>query len=287
LPKVGLIGIGLVGKALAERLLKAGFHIVGFDIDPRCADELKRLGGEAVSSSAAVAQAADVCLLSLPDSKIVARVVDEIISSLNGKLLIDTSTGDPVDSAALGEKLQRHGIGFVDATIVGSSKQVRNGEVIVLAGGEAPAFRQSMPLFSTFAKQSFHLGPCGSGASMKLVVNLVLGLNRAVLAEGLTFAEGCGIDAAQALEVLKSSMAYSRIMDTKGEKMLKRDFSVEAKLSQHHKDVRLILSTAQQASAPVPFSATHDQVLNQAESLGFGEMDNSAIIEAFRRSKTE
>jgi 3-hydroxyisobutyrate dehydrogenase-like beta-hydroxyacid dehydrogenase len=104
----------------------------------------------------------------------------------------------------------------------------------------------------------------------------------------LAFAEACDIDPVQALDVLQSSMAYSKIMDTKGQKMLARDFSVEAKLSQHHKDVRLILATAQQASAEVPLSVAHDRVLSRAESLGLGEADNSAIIEALRvREKTQ
>ena len=286
LPNVGLIGIGLVGKALAERLLQAGFRVVGFDVEARCVDELVRLGGEAAASTRAVAQAADLCLISLPDSAIAGQVLNEIAPQLTGKRVVDTTTGDPAQSAAVGRQLAKQGIDLLDATIVGSSKQVRNGEVIVLVGGEERVFRQCLPVFSCFARQSFYLGPWGSGARMKLVVNLVLGLNRAVLAEGLAFADACGIQPAQALEILQSSVAYSRVMDTKGQKMLAHDFSVEAKLAQHHKDVRLILAAAHQSGASVPLSMVHDDLLTAAESLGLGEMDNSAIIKVYHKTQT-
>src|SRR5262249_5035308 len=114
-----------------------------------------------------------------------------------------------------------------------------------------------------------------------LVVNLVLGLNRAVLAEGLSFARACGIAPAEALAVLKASAAYSRAMDAKGEKMLNEDFSPEARLSQHLKDVRLILASAAARAAPVPLSEVHRQLLEKAEGAGYGDADNSAVIKAF------
>ena len=112
---------------------------------------------------------------------------------------------------------------------------------------------------------------------MKLVTNLVLGLNRAALAEGLVFAQQLDLDLTQALDVMRRSMAYSRIMDTKGEKMITQDFTPQAKLSQHLKDVRLMLAAS---SIPLPLSETHRQLLEKAEALGFGDADNSAVIKA-------
>ena len=117
---------------------------------------------------------------------------------------------------------------------------------------------------------------------MKLILNLVLGLNRVVLAEGLAFAASfAGVDPNQALAILKAGPAYSRVMDTKGLKMLTEDFSTEAKLSQHLKDVRLILEAGRQAGARIPFSSLHCKLLEQVEAQGFGGADNSAIIKAF------
>ena len=113
---------------------------------------------------------------------------------------------------------------------------------------------------------------------MKLVTNLVLGLNRAAPAEGIAFAQSFGLDLSRTLEVMRGSAAYSRIMDTKGERMINHDFAPDARLSQHLKDVRLIVSIGQQAGLPMPLSVAHREVLEQAEDSGLGELDNSAII---------
>ena len=153
-----------------------------------------------------------------------------------------------------------------------------------LVGATAEAFAQCVDLFAAFAQQAIHTGPCGSGAQMKLVTNLVLGLNRAALAEGLVLARMLGLDGEQALSVLRESMAYSRIMDTKGEKMLQRDFEPQARLSQHLKDVRLMLEAADEASACLPLTETHRRLLERAEAAGWGQMDNSAVICAIEES---
>src|SRR5206468_3291821 len=159
-------------------------------------------------------------LLSLPDSNVVDQVLDEVEDDLrNGQIIVDTTTGDPARAGALGERLGRMGVKFLDATISGSSAQVRAGEVTLMVGGSEAAFKRCRDLFDLFAEHAFRVGPCGSGSTMKLVTNLVLGLNRAALAEGLTFAKALGLDLGQALEVLRKSMAYSAIMDTKGAKM--------------------------------------------------------------------
>ena len=122
---------------------------------------------------------------------------------------------------------------------------------------------------------------------MKLVSNLVLGLNRVALAEGLVFARTLGIDLEAALQVLIGSMAYSRIMDTKGRKMIEGDFRTQARLSQHLKDIRLILAAAAAAGQELPLTEAHRRLLEAAESAGFGDADNSAIIRAFDRKSAE
>ena len=116
-----------------------------------------------------------------------------------------------------------------------------------------------------------------------MISNLVLGLNRAALAEGLAFAEALAVPSAAALEVLAGSMAYSRAMDTKGRKMVERDFTVQARLAQHSKDVRLILGAAAKAGVKLPLSETHFRLLERAEAAGLGDHDNSAIIEVLRK----
>jgi len=282
---LGLIGLGLLGSAIAERLLASGYAVVGYDIDAARRGALQSLGGEAVPCATAVATACRVVVLSLPTSAIVWEVVQQLQPQVaKGGLIIDTTTGDPHDTERTAAWLQGRHIDYVDATIAGSSEQVRQRAVIAMLGGEPSPVARSRPILEAFSKQVFHVGRCGSGARMKLVVNLVLGLNRAVLAEALALANHCGMDPWQALEVLKSGAAYSAVMDSKGAKMINGDFSPQARLGQHLKDVRLIRELAAQAGARAPLSELHEQLLMQAVAAGYEEKDNCAIIQVFLQS---
>lgn len=276
---VGLVGIGLVGTALAERLLAAGYEVTGFDISAAQVEQFARLGGRAAGSAAEVAAAAPRVILSLPSSDIAGRVIGEMVPE---GIVVDTTTGEPDDMAGFGAALEARGIGYVDATIGGSSRQVRDGEAILICGGAARTFAACEDLFAVCARRAFHVGPCGAGARMKLVMNLALGLHRAVLAEALSYAAAVGVDPAAALDILRESPAYSRVMDTKGRKMLAGDFSVEARLSQHLKDVRLMLESGRRHGARMPLSAAHRELLERAEAAGFGAADNSAVIKAYQ-----
>lgn len=279
---VGIIGLGLVGTALAERFLTAGFSVAGYDISREARQRHSERGGHAVDSACELLLSTDRLIFSLPDSDVVASVWSEISSHVQpGTVIVDTTTGDPDRTAALGAVSAKAGVNYLDATIVGSSEQVRGGEAVMLVGGEPSVAEECADLFDCFARQWFHLGTWGAGARMKLVVNLVLGLNRAVLAEGLSFARACGFDLAETLKVLQSGAAYSRAMDAKGAKMIAGDFQPQAKLSQHLKDVRLILASAERVNAKTPLSAIHRQLLELAESAGYGDADNSAVIRAF------
>lgn len=279
---IGLIGLGLMGTALAERLTAGGFRVVGYDVDPARGHDLPKTGGTTAPDPAAVLRECDRVFLSLPDSKVVREVLSRAGAHLRpGHLLIDTTTGDPADAAAAGKWLASRGVAYLDATVSGSSAQVRACEAVVMAGGEPAAFERCGDLFRLFARRAVHVGPWGAGSTMKLVTNLVLGLNRAALAEGLWFARSMGVDAALALAVLKDSAAYSRIMDSKGEKMVAGDFAPQAKLSQHLKDVRLILAAGVAAGAELPLSDAHRRLLEAAEAAGLGPLDNSAIIKGF------
>lgn len=260
----GIIGMGLMGSAV-QQMTGA---VCGWDIDPtRCLH---------ATSADDVFERCDVVFLCLPDSRI-AREVLIAAKHRAGQVIIDTTTGDPEDTAILGAELSARGVDYLDATISGSSAQVLQREVLVMVGGVSTVFHSCHDLLLTFARQAIYVGPCGSGAKMKLVTNLVLGLNRAALAEGLAFALELQLNPEHTLAVMRQSMAYSRIMDTKGEKMIQRDFTPQAKLSQHLKDVRLMLAAS---SIPLPLSEAHRQLLEKAEALGFGEADNSAVIQA-------
>lgn len=278
---VGVVGLGLMGGALAGRFRAGGLRVVGFDRRNECRNRLAEIGGEPVDSAAGVFASARTVVLSLPNSDVASAVLGEVEDLLRGAFVIDTTTGDPGAAAAAGERLAGLGADYLDATLTGSSAVAQAGELVVTAGGTRAAFDRAVPLFRLVAKEWFHVGPWGSGSRTKLVVNLVLGLNRLVLAEGLAFARGCGLEAGAVLEILRCGAAYSRVMDAKGRKMIDGDFATEAKLAQHLKDVRLILETGARTGARLPLTRLHEQLLSELVAGGSGELDNSAVIRAF------
>jgi 3-hydroxyisobutyrate dehydrogenase-like beta-hydroxyacid dehydrogenase len=280
--RLGLIGLGLLGGAMAERLLGRGFRVLGMDVDLSRRAALRELGGEAAASAEEVARECDRILFSLPTGDVAAEVIERIAPALRpGQVILDTTTGDPAGAEAMGRRLAARGVAYLDATVSGSSAQARAGEVVIMAGGDAEAFGASRDVFGALAWAAFHVGPRGAGARMKLVTNLVLGLNRAALAEGLAFARSLGLDPGVTLTVLREGAAYSRAMDAKGPKMIAGDFTPQARLAQHLKDVRLILAEARRAEAATPLSEVHRALLEAAVAAGFGEADNSAIIRAY------
>ncbi len=285
--KIGLVGLGLVGTAMAERLLAEQFEVVGFDIDSTTCGHLEQLGGKAVSNPAQVAEQADRVVLSLPDTDVVLQVVEGPGGILEAKTLpryiIDTTTGDPDETAALAKRLARRGIHFLDAPFSGSSRQLRDRDVVFMVAGDMAAFEKCMDIFRVASKKTFYLGPSGNGSRAKLASNLVLGLNRLALAEGLVFASKLGLDAQGFLELLKVTPAYSAAMDVKGKKMLDGDFTAQAKLRQHHKDVSIILKYAEKAEQELPLSKVHLDVLEKAIAAGDGDLDNSAVIREIER----
>jgi 3-hydroxyisobutyrate dehydrogenase-like beta-hydroxyacid dehydrogenase len=285
--QIGLIGLGLVGAALVERFLPAGFEVFGYDVDPARLDAQKGDGFVACKSPAEVAGKTRRIILSLPNSHIVNEVVEGktgICDAVEpGAIIIDTTTADPDMSVKLSGHLQKRSVRFLDATILGSSQQVREADVLVMVGGALPVYDLCRDIFQSFALRTFHLGSSGKGAEAKLIVNLVLGLNRLVLAEGLVLAQKAGVDLNVLLEVLKSGGAYSRVMDIKGDKMITSDFKAQARLSQHLKDVDLILDMGARTETPLPTTAMHAQLLRTGVTTGLGDQDNAAIIEVLRK----
>jgi 3-hydroxyisobutyrate dehydrogenase-like beta-hydroxyacid dehydrogenase len=152
-----------------------------------------------------------------------------------------------------------------------------------MVGGDKAAFEACSNILEALSEKVFYVGPSGHGSKAKLASNLILGLNRLVLAEGLVFAEKLGLDLAAFLELLKTTPAYSAAMDIKGEKMLKGDFTAQARIRQHHKDVSLILKYAEKTGQELPLSKVHLDVLEKAITAGDADLDNSAVIKEIRR----
>ncbi|MHC4740443.1 MAG: NAD(P)-dependent oxidoreductase [Planctomycetota bacterium] len=281
---IGLIGLGLVGTALAEGLLAKGFEVLGLDMDSAKCAELEKWGGKTTRSTSEVAEAAQRIILSLPDTNVVVDVVGEILeASTKPTYVIDTTTGDPDKTAALARRLADVGIDFLDAPFSGSSEQLRRREVVFMIGGKRPAYEACSDIFEALSDKVFYLGEFGSGSKAKLASNLVLGLNRLALAEGLVFAGKLGLELESFLKLLKVTPAYSAAMDVKGAKMLSGDFKPQARLAQHCKDVEIMLEYGRKLGQDLPMSKTHRDVLLKAIGAGDGDLDNSAVIREIER----
>jgi len=281
---VGLIGLGLMGTALTERLLEHGYRVAVWNRTRTKAEPLISLGAEWSDNPLA---SCERVIISLYTSDVVAQVLEEMQGGLHAEqIILDTTTGEPAQTEALGERLAARGVRYLDAPISGSSDQTRRGEATVIVGGDRGKFDACADLWRVMGRKVFYVGACGNAARMKLITNLVLGLNRAALAEGLAFAEAIGVAPTEALEVMVGSMAYSRAMDAKGGKMVERDFTVQARLSQHLKDVRLMLRAAEAAGLPLPLAEVHRRLMEQAEAAGLGDLDNSVIIEVLRKPQS-
>jgi 3-hydroxyisobutyrate dehydrogenase-like beta-hydroxyacid dehydrogenase len=281
---IGLLGCGLVGASLAKRMVAAGWSVWAYDPAAGARERIEATGAGWLHSEAEVAARCGCLLFSLPGSAEVAVVVQRILPVLPpGSVIVDTTTGDPEAVEATSRDVAAVGVAYLDATLGGSSRQIAAGEGILLCGGPPEVFASLEPLLASLAATVFHTGETGSGTSMKLVFNLVLGLQRAILAEGLEFARRCGIDPQLALAVLKAGPAHARVMDSKGQKMLGEDFSPEARLAQHWKDVGLIQKQGRANGASLPFTDVHETLLRTAAEAGWGAFDNSAIIKVFQR----
>jgi len=285
--RIAVIGVGLMGTSLAKHLLSAGYPVTVHDLDSAKVEALVRLGARKAHAPDQIAAEADVIILSLPNSHVVNDVLTSSLklfeTGRKGLMVIDTSTPDPDMSAAMAARLRERGIEMMDGTISGTSEMFAEKNAIFMVGGSEAAFQDCRPIFLAAAKEAFYMGPNGAGANTKLVVNLVLSLNRMALAEGLTLAARAGIDQAQALKVLKQSAAYSSAMDQKGDRMVKRNFLKPAStLTTSYKDSRLILALGAKLDCPLPMMSLYVQALASEISKGKTGLDPATIIDFYR-----
>ena len=288
-PPVGVIGLGLLGSVLAARLIGAGLPVAGFDIDSRRRAILKNQGGEVAASAAQVMARCQIIVVAVFNAAEVELLFDEFGRKphLAGTVLICTTTCSPEDILRIAARAADAGLGFVEAPISGTSAETRDGSALALIAGEVAAIEAVQPVLNVICPQQMRLGEIGNAARTKLALNLILQNNRAALAEGLAFAESMGLDAAAFLATARRSAAYSRVMDSKGEKMLARDFAPQSHIAQTLKDSELILEEARQQEQHLPMTLIQTGLLRSAITLVGPEADSSAVIEAIRPSKAK
>jgi 3-hydroxyisobutyrate dehydrogenase len=284
---VGIVGLGLMGEVYAQRLIDAKFPVIGFDIDPARRNRLAEIGGSPVSSVAELAHPSHCIIVAVLNTEQVEDVIENkilpAIGDGSGKIVLCMSTCDPDRVAALARRVIPRGIRYLDVPVSGTSDQVRRGDGVALIGGDIVIAVETKDILDTLFARRFHVGQVGDGGRAKLAVNLVLGLNRLALAEGLVFAKSLGLDPAAFLDVARGSASYSQVMDTKGPKMVRGDFSAEGRVRQTLKDVHLMLDQAAAAGQKLSMLELHADILQACVRAGEADLDNSAIIKEVRR----
>jgi L-threonate 2-dehydrogenase len=284
---VGMIGLGLMGIALSARLIDAGMAVTGFDIDATRCKALRAIGGVLAISVTELAAQCRTIVIAVYSAEQIESLLAELERSekLADTILICTTTCAPDEIVRIAKRADGAGLSLVEAPISGTSAQVRDGSAMALIAGPPEAIAAVAALFDILCPQRVNVGKIGDASRTKLAINLILQNNRAALAEGIAFAEGLGLDPAAFLATARTSAAYSGVMDTKGDKMVKRDFTPQSHISQTLKDTELILTEARRHNLFVPMTSTQAALLRAAIALEGPDSDSSAIVEAVRPSR--
>jgi 3-hydroxyisobutyrate dehydrogenase-like beta-hydroxyacid dehydrogenase len=281
---IGVIGLGLVGRALAARALAAGLTVLGFDVSASAAAAARAMGVATAADLAQLLRSSSIALVCVFDDDQLGEVVAQIAlpagTAASVGLVINAATCSPSAVETAAALLGQQAISFMELPLSGSSAQIRDGEALGLIGADATTLARYQGVIDVLSPRHHHVGPPGAAARAKLASNLILGLNRAALAEGIVLAQSLGLDGHRFLELLRQSPAYSRAVDTVGERMVERDFAPLSRLSQHRKDLALILKQAAGVVPNLPLAQAHLALLDRAIALGLGEADNAAVIAA-------
>jgi putative dehydrogenase len=280
---VGIIGLGLMGAALAERLVGIGIAVIGFDIDPNRCDAFRDDNRKVATSAVDLAGQSQSIVIAVYDGAQVEALLGEFENSPARPPLICTTTCAPGEIERIAARAANAGFTFVEAPISGTSAEVKDGTATALVAGDADAIAALDALLVVLCPRRTCVGNIGDASRTKLAINLILQNNRAALAEGIVFAERLGLDGQAFLAAARQSAAYSRVMDTKGEKMLSRDFRPQSHIAQTLKDAELILHEARQRGLRLAMTEAQADLLRSAIALEGADSDSAAVIEAIRR----
>ena len=284
---IAFIGLGIMGSPMAGHLVKAGHSVVGFDHSAEKLQKLSEAGGRAGTSIADAVAGSDVVCLMVPDSPQVQDVLTGeggvFENAKPGTLVIDFSSIRPDVTAELATQAKAKGFRILDAPVSGGQAGAVNAALSIMVGGEADDFQAAKPLLDVVGKTVVHVGPNGSGQTVKAANQLIVAANIQALAEAVLFLEAYGVDTKAALEVLGGGLAGSKVLDQKKENMLSRSFEPGFRIDLHHKDMGIVTAAAREAGVVVPLGALVAQLVASARAAGDGDLDHSALLRGVER----
>ncbi|WP_437582505.1 2-hydroxy-3-oxopropionate reductase [Paramicrobacterium sp. CJ85] len=279
---VSVIGLGIMGLPMAVNLVNAGFTVTGYNRSQPKIDELVSKGGQGASSVAEAVKDADVVITMVPDSPDVEAVVtgeDGVFANAKkGALWIDASTIRPDVAKNLSEQATAAGIRPLDAPVSGGEQGAIDGVLSIMVGGEKADFDDAADVLNAVGKTIVHVGPSGSGQTVKAANQLIVAANIEALSEAIVFLEAYGVDTDAGLKVLGGGLAGSKVLDQKGQKMLDRNFDPGFRLTLHHKDLGIVTSAAREAGVSIPLGAAVAQLVGNIVATGGGDLDHSGLF---------
>jgi 3-hydroxyisobutyrate dehydrogenase len=281
--RIGFIGLGAMGLGMASRLAESGYQLAVYNRTRAKSEQVGELGARVADSPADAARDADVVMLSLADQHVVEAMLfdgDGVAGSApQGTLIVDLSTVSPDFSRETAERAQDAGYRALDACVLGNPEHARQGELRVMVGGDEEDFREAEPILEAIGKQVVYYGGHGMGATMKLVLNMLMGVQMPALAEAVIFGERAGLPREKILAMIAGSGYSSPMMSFRCPMMAQRQFQrVAFKLALMDKDMRLVLDEARERDVPMPVAEAAHAALESANEQGLGDFDVSAIL---------
>ncbi|MGX1880572.1 2-hydroxy-3-oxopropionate reductase [Streptomyces sp. NPDC055287] len=287
LPKIGFIGLGIMGSPMSENLLKAGYDVTGYTLEQPKIDRLVAAGGKGASSIAEAVKDADVVITMVPASpqvEAIAYGADGILENARkGALLIDMSSITPQTSVDLGKAGAEKGLRVLDAPVSGGEAGAIEAVLSIMVGGSQEDFDAAKPVLEALGKTIVLCGPHGSGQTVKAANQLIVAVNIQACAEAVVFLEKSGVDLEAALDVLNGGLAGSTVLTRKKANFLNRDFAPGFRIDLHHKDMGIVTDAARNVGAALPVGAVVAQLVASLRAQGDGGLDHSALLRSVER----
>ena len=283
---VGFIGLGIMGKPMAENLIEAGYDLVAYNRTREKAEELE--GATVAESPREVAEQSDIVITMLPDSPQVEEVLAGEAGVLEGvkegALIVDMSTISPVVTEELAEKAGEKGASMLDAPVSGGDVGAIEGTLSIMVGGSEEDFERARPLFEVMGATVTHVGPVGTGQVVKAANQIVVALTIEAVSEALVLGSKGGVAPEKILDVLGGGLAGNKVMEAKREKMLTHSFDPGFRVELHHKDLGIALAAGREYGVALPVTAVVDQMLETLKMRGRGDQDHSALLTLIEES---
>jgi putative dehydrogenase len=282
---VGVVGLGIMGGAIARNLVAAGWRVVGFDIDPAKCRKAAAAGIEIAASAGGVSGSARTILTSLPSAEALRATIDEIIAARSSKCIVAELSTLSLDDKANAERILREaGHVLLDCPISGTGAQAKNRDLVVYASGDKASIAALMPLFTDFAREAHDLGAFGNGTRMKFVANLLVAIHNVATAEAFALGIKAGLDPRQIFDLVKRGAGNSRVFELRGPMMAEGRYDdATMKLSVWRKDMAVIGEFAAQLKCPTPLFDATVPIYNAALAQGLGAQDTAAVCTVLER----